>query len=92
MAGLPDDPLIQCGYGWFSTRHVQKLIGMPEPFLSACLIHDQRYGDRKGKRREWDRELLRNMLEASISTWDRARAYLFYGTVRLLGGPVWRGE
>lgn len=89
---FPDDPVQQCGYGPASTRLLQKLVGMPEPFLDACLIHDNRYGHQTSTRAAADKELLDNMLARSYSLWDKARAYLFYGAVRLLGGPIWRDK
>lgn len=93
MFKLKDDPIVQCGYGAFSTRWLQRIFGKDkEPFLRSCQLHDARYGQKTGTRLEADRELLHNMLNASYSAWDRARAWIFYGIVRGLGKKVWDDE
>ena len=87
---LPDDRNPGCGYGIFST-------GRDDPFVSACLLHDQRYGEHERRpdegmfsRCEVDTEFLDGML--SIADGDpflTLRAYTYYGLTRIFGGLLW---
>lgn len=90
MVLFPDDKILRCGYGWASTEWLQKTVGLPEPFIPACAMHDALYETKSGSRKDADRILLEGMLRNSYSLWDRTRAYLFYGVVRLFAGPIWR--
>lgn len=68
-----------------------------DPFFEACKIHDSFYS--KGSpaqslmtRKEADKILLNNMLKVANTPILKAKAYLFYGIVRALGGFYWEGK
>ena len=78
---LPEDEKVRCGWGPFS---------WDSRFIAACAIHDKRYKEKKGARRDADKEFLNNSLAiAGNSFWLRLRVYLMYGVVRSLGWLLW---
>lgn len=69
-----------------------------DPFFSSCQMHDGMYT--KGSpiqdllsRKEADTLFLKHMLNNSRNDWRlKARAYLYYAIVRLIGGLWWEGK
>lgn len=86
---LPDDPQEGCGHStlWLTPES--------DPFMAACVIHDQAYdkaaadraeGLAPAPRAEVDRAFLESALVlAGSSIWLKCRAYFFYGLVRVVG-------
>ena len=71
-----------------------------DPFVKACETHDEAYmmneaGTNKASRKCVDKEFLRSMLVTAHRYKGRAKAilvakaYTYYGLVRLFGGIVW---
>lgn len=85
---IPDDPNTVCGYWFLNT-------GKNDYFIPACEFHDKAYT--KGSwhqkhmtRKEVDDKFLEHMLLlAGNDLTKKAKAYLFYGIVRSVGGIFW---
>lgn len=88
---MNEDPHCGCGISkiWAT--------GPDDPFMAACLWHDQAYTQGSKfqaamSRLEVDRHFLRAMFAVS-DTWAlRLRARVFYLLARLVGGQYWEGE
>jgi hypothetical protein len=87
---MKDDPSVGCG--------VWPVILKRTKFLPACEFHDRVYTkesfiQRKGwTRKEVDSWFLAQMKMIAKTPYDKARAYLFYGIVRALGGFFYEGK
>lgn len=85
---MKDDNGKGCGISWL-------WLDAYGDFKPACSIHDAEYGLNDGgvqpkTRKEVDDMFLQIMLnEAKGSTRKKAKAYIYYGLVRALGGLWW---
>lgn len=90
--GEPDNSGVGCG------AYVWPFLLKDTRFYPACEWHDRATMDGSAQQEmfsRWvvDRTFLHHLLQiAGPSWWHRARAYLFYGIARALGGFFWEGK
>ena len=86
---MSGDSVDRCGIYPFSTD-------AEDPFNPLCTWHDQMYvlkeqGKQTLSRKEVDKRFLTAMLILSgDSKLMRAKAFIYYGLARMIGGPFWK--
>lgn len=87
-----DDEYCGCGisYIWATSPN--------DPLQEACAWHDAAYMKGSDEQQRFtrsvvDKTFLDKMLNIASDDWKlRARAYLYYGIVRLFGSTFWEGD